>query len=61
MGTYKKDEILAIRLSLNDKVAILQAAENERLDMSSWARNVLVREAGRKRRKNANQATKSID
>lgn len=61
MGTYKKGKIIAIRVSDIDKDIISQAAENERLDVSSWARTILIKEAIKNRRKNANQATKIID
>jgi hypothetical protein len=40
------DSEVRLRLSARDKTALLAAAERERLDFSSWARRVLLREAG---------------
>lgn len=38
-------EVVRLRLSDADKTRLLDAAERERLDFSSWARRVLLREA----------------
>lgn len=38
-------EVARLRLSDADKARLLDAAERERLDFSSWARRVLLKEA----------------
>lgn len=40
-------EVVRLRLSGADKARLLDAAERERLDFSSWARRVLLSEADR--------------
>jgi predicted DNA binding CopG/RHH family protein len=39
-----KYEIVAVRLSEKDKAALVNRAEKERLGMSSWIRNIIIRE-----------------
>jgi uncharacterized protein (DUF1778 family) len=42
----RKQDVLRLRLTAEQKRAIVDAANRETLDFSSWARRVLLREAG---------------
>lgn len=45
----RKEDVLRLRLTSEQKRALVEAASRETLDFSSWARRVLLREAGRVR------------
>lgn len=45
-GKAPKNETVRLRVSATDKAAFEAAAERETLDFSSWARRILLREAG---------------
>jgi uncharacterized protein (DUF1778 family) len=42
----KKDEILRVRISAEQKQALITAAERDGLELSTWVRQVALRAAG---------------
>ena len=42
----RKEDVLRLRLTSEQKQALVEAATRETLDFSSWARRILLREAG---------------
>ena len=42
----RKEDVLRLRLTSEQKRALVEAASRETLDFSSWARRILLREAG---------------
>ena len=42
----RKDDALRLRLTAEQKWALMEPASRETLDFSSWARRILLREAG---------------
>ena len=52
MKKTSKFEILAIRLKTEDKIALIELTERKRISMSTWARQILMREVEKERADN---------